>query len=87
MRYFVYINQPNGWTIIVADENDDRVKLYPPERVHECSSNKADWIGYYDMLGESMYEICENQFKKCIVTGVIPENYNEYFVAQRKAKA
>ena len=52
MRYFVYINQPNRWTIIVADENDDRVKLYPPERIHECSSNKADWIGYYDMLGE-----------------------------------
>ena len=89
MRYFYYINGPNKATVVIADENNDRVTLFPPERVNHCSTRKSDWIDYYNGLDEDcrktiMFEICENQYKKFAETGRVPDNHDGYFVAQRQ---
>ena len=88
MRYFFYINRPDRRTVVIADENKDRVELYPPERANDCSARKSDWLDYYNSLDEdgrktTMFEICENQYKKFAETGRVPDNHDGYFVAER----
>lgn len=91
MRYFLYIVHQNKPIGIVVDENADRVRVYPPERMGHCSEWKSEWLDYYDNLNqngriECMFEVCENQFKKFAEKGEIPECHDAYFVAQRKIR-
>ena len=92
MRYFFYANRPDRGGVIVVDESAERVTVYPPERVNEWSTRKTDWLDYYAGLDEegrklSMWEICKNQFTKFANTGVVPDNHDAYFVAQRNKRA
>ena len=90
MRYFFYING-NQLTAVKVDENSDIVKLCPPERTIICSLFKSDWLSYYNGIPQhlketSMFEICENQYKKFVEKGITPLCHDDYFVAQLKAK-
>ncbi len=91
MRYFFYTK---GWTtpaeatVIIVDENSELVTLHPP-RGGGYSHSRSTWMEYFDGLNEegrktTMFEICENQFKKFAEKGIMPENHDAYFVAQRR---
>jgi hypothetical protein len=88
VRYFFYANSPGKTTAVVVDEGSEFVTLFPPERINNCSTRKGDWLDYYRGLDEesrktTMFEICKNQFRKFVETGVTPDCHDSYFVAQR----
>jgi hypothetical protein len=89
VRYFYYLANHARRFAVVVDEDSESVTFHPHQRTGSCSVRKADWLDYYAGLNEegrktSMFEICENQFKKFAIGGVEPENHDPYFVAQRR---
>jgi hypothetical protein len=81
MRYFYYTNQLTKIsTAIIVDELSEEVSFFPTEGRNGFSTLIESWINYYERRCAAerkfMFEICENQFKKFVERGIVPENWD-----------
>jgi hypothetical protein len=79
VRYFYYTNERTKIsTVIIVDERSEEVSLFPTEGRNDYSTLRDSWLRHYERLDDRkfMFEICENQFKKFVEKGIVPENWD-----------